>query len=193
MVARGWFVSFWKALFTLYQLLVVSRPNKYRSFASRRHLNRKPLLCHYSLLQPIHSNCSPLSSISSFVETVSRRWVVIWNALIKPYRLVLLPRPNIDLLPIDSTREGSRKSSPAPKSLQTFSIFQENDQKDLQHRQYQQHYQWRLPRLWLTRIIVYHHWRRYKLAVIPLYLILVHILIIERSKVARFARSRLAL
>ena len=35
---------------------------------------------------------------------VGRQWVAFWKALIVLYRLVVVPRPNIDLLPIDSTK-----------------------------------------------------------------------------------------
>ena len=46
---------------------------------------------------------------TSFVLTVqSRQWVVIWNPLVKLYRLVILSRSNIDLLSIDSTKSTSR-------------------------------------------------------------------------------------
>lgn len=48
---------------------------------------------------------------------------MIWKALATLYRIVLLPKPNIDVLSIDSTREGSRKSIPAPNSPQNFQIF----------------------------------------------------------------------
>ena len=58
--------------------------------------------------------------ISSLPMVVLMRWVVIWKALVKLYRLGTLPRRNINPLSIASTREGSRKSSPAPKSVQNF-------------------------------------------------------------------------
>ena len=44
------------------------------------------------------------SSISWLVVVVGRQWVAFWKALIVLYRLVVVPRPNIDLLPIDSTK-----------------------------------------------------------------------------------------
>jgi len=58
--------------------------------------------------------------LSSLVLVASRRRVVIWNPLVKPYRLVLLPTPNIDLLSMYSTKTTPRKSFPAPKSLRNF-------------------------------------------------------------------------
>jgi len=95
---------------------------------------------------PHYSNPSQftLSSISFLTVIVSSRWVVIWKALIEPYRLVVVSRPNIDLLSMYSTREGSKKSSAAPKSLQNFANFNKMDhlrcQNHQYHQQYYQHY-----------------------------------------------------
>ncbi len=47
---------------------------------------------------------STFSFISSIPLIVSRRRVVIWKALTKLCRFVVLPRPNIDLLSIVSTK-----------------------------------------------------------------------------------------
>lgn len=55
--------------------------------------------------------------ISSLALVASRRWVVIWNPLVKLHRLAVLPSPNINLLSMCSTREGSRnRSSTRPSS-----------------------------------------------------------------------------
>jgi len=48
------------------------------------------------------------------------RWGVIWNRHIALYRLVVVSRPNVNLLSIDSTRLGSRIRITIPKS--TFQI-----------------------------------------------------------------------
>ncbi len=53
-------------------------------------------------------------SITPLLPIQSRRIDHHSNPLVEPYRLVVVSRPNINLLSVDSTREGSRKSSTAP-------------------------------------------------------------------------------
>ena len=68
-------------------------------------------------------------------------------------------RRNIDPLSKCSTREGSRKSSPAPDRPPNFANFNKVEKNELHYRQYQQyqqyynhqHYNQRLLRLRLTR------------------------------------------
>ncbi len=68
---------------------------------------------------------------------------MIWKALAKPYRLVVVSRSNIDLLSMDSTRDGSRKSIiPSAKAATNFSNFEQNDQHHDLHHCCQYHFQY---------------------------------------------------
>ena len=60
------------------------------------------------------------SFLSPLLVVVGTHQVVIWKALIVLYRLVVVSRPNIDLLPIISTREGVGIRISSPKV--TFQI-----------------------------------------------------------------------
>ena len=81
--------------------------------------------------------------------------MVIWNPLIKLYRLVVVSRRNIDLLTIISTREGFRIRISRPKS-ESKSGFQQrviNQRIDLhRHHQCHQHHHRRHQQLQLPRL-----------------------------------------
>ena len=82
-----------------------------------------------SLVQPKLLRTLPILSkftfpFISFVQTVqSRWWVVIWKALVALYRLGILPRPNIDSLPIDSTKSTPLESGMSSQSRPKFQFF----------------------------------------------------------------------
>ena len=73
---------------------------------------------HYS--KPFKST---FPSITSLVFVVWMRWVVICNPLVKLYRSVLLPRQNIDLLSIVSTKATPTIRMPSAKVAPKIWIF----------------------------------------------------------------------
>eukprot|EP00984_Skeletonema_dohrnii_P021057 scaffold10418_cov149-Skeletonema_dohrnii-CCMP3373.AAC.1 len=70
------------------------------------------------------------SFISWLVIVVGRRWVAIWNPLIKLYRIVAISRPNIDVLPINSTKASPRKRAARSKSSSNFRTFRKRGRVD---------------------------------------------------------------
>jgi len=89
---------------------------------------------HWATPPYSHTRSSLQFSYPSLVLLLSiglRRWVAFWKALIKLYRLVVISMHNINLLSIDSTREGVGIRISSPKSKSKIQILTKEKQIDV--------------------------------------------------------------
>jgi len=89
---------------------------------------------HWATPPYSHTRSSLQFSYPSLVLLLSiglRRWVAFWKALKQLYRLVMVARHNINLLSIDSTREGVGIRISSPKSKSKIQILTKEKQIDV--------------------------------------------------------------